>query len=139
MPPLDPTPLIQPAETVHVDTGRLHTVVQTVRRAFYWDEEPLRREIVTAAGLLKESLVVPLVLEQPTVEVFAEPLWWVTYAADQHGIDHDLPPIGGLFTAVDHLQDELSIQAPRTDRALAAALEAEYLLMLAEHTEASDE
>lgn len=138
MPTLDPTPLIQPAETVHVDTGRLHTVVRTIRDA-YLDGTPFRPEIARASGLLKESLVVPLVLEQPTVEVFAEPLWWVTYAADQHGIDHDLPPIGGLFTAVDHLQDELSIQAPRTDRGMAAALEAEYLLMLAEHTEASDE
>ena len=32
MPTLDPTPLIQPAETVHVDTGRLHTVVRAIRR-----------------------------------------------------------------------------------------------------------
>jgi hypothetical protein len=124
-------PLITPRETVTVDTGNLHTVVHTVRNAYHDHHEPFRPEIVQAAHLLKEFLLIPRVLDQPTTEVFAEELWWVVQAADDIGDAANLPPIGTLFTAVDHLQHALAQQADRTCRGLEAVLEADIILAVA--------
>ncbi|MCY9786853.1 hypothetical protein KIK06_23500 [Nocardiopsis sp. EMB25] len=123
-------PLIDPPERVAVDTGQLHTLVATVRLACHIDGTPFRPEIVTAADHLKESLLFPRILNNPTTEVLAEELWWVVQAADQLGNDRCLSPIGVLFTAVDDLALALEHQAPRTDRALVVLLEAEAALML---------
>ena len=124
-------PIIEPPQVVTVDTGHLATVVYTVRAAHHLD---YRREIVSAAGLLKESLLIPRILGNPTVEVFAEELWWVIQAAEELGNDQALSPIGVLFTAVDRLQYALDHQAARTDRGMVAVLEFECLVEAAAHT-----
>ncbi|WP_117198064.1 hypothetical protein [Nocardiopsis sp. TNDT3] len=129
-------PLITPREIVTVDTGHLHTVVHTVRNAYHFRGEPFRPEVVRSAYLLREFLLIPRILEQPTTEVFAEELWWVVQAADDIGDAANLPPVGALFTAVDHLQYALAHQAARTCRGLEAVLEADIILAVAlRHTD----
>jgi len=118
-------PIIEPPEAVTVDTARLATVVYTVRAAHHLD---YRREIVSSAGHLRQSLLIPRILGNPTVEVLAEELWWVIRAAEELGNDQALSPVGTLFTAVDALQYAFDHQAARTDRGMLAVLEFECVI-----------
>lgn len=121
-------PIIEPPQAVTVDTGHLHTVVTGLRAARHYDGAPFRREVIAAAGHLKEALLIPRMLGQLVVDVPAEPLWWVVRAADDLGDDRDLSPLDALFTAVDDLQYALDRQAARTDRGMVAVLEFECLI-----------
>ena len=132
---LDPTPLIQPAEHVTVDTAHLHVVVQTLRAAYHYDGTPFRYQIVASVDFLRGLLTPSLILGRTLVTVDAEPLWWAVHAADELGNDRAISPIGHLFRAVDDLQYALEQQAPRTRRGMAAALEAECVIEVAAHTE----
>ncbi|WP_433699084.1 hypothetical protein [Nocardiopsis sp. CA-288880] len=121
-------PIIEPPQVVTVDTDELHTVVTVIRAAHHFEGTPFRREIIAAAGRLKEALLIPRTYGQPVAQVPAEPLWWVVRAADELGNDRDLPPVGTLFTAVDRLQGALDHQAARTDRGMTTVLEFECLV-----------
>ncbi|WP_435107331.1 hypothetical protein [Nocardiopsis synnemataformans] len=132
MPYRDPMPLICPAEHVTVDTGHLHSAVTAVHHAVLDEREPFRYQVVAAVNYLRPFLTIPRMLDQPTIEVEGEPLWWVVQAADEIGCTYGLSPIGTLFDAVDHLGRALAVQAPATDRGLAAVVEAETTLAFVE-------
>jgi hypothetical protein len=135
----DPDMLIRPAETVTVDGGALHTVVTTLRAAAHG--EPFRHEITAATGLLREFLLIPMVLADHgplTVEVAAEPLWWLVQGGEEIGHEHGLSPVSRLFDAVDHLGTAITAQAPRTDYGLTAVIEAEVTAALCEHVIAQE-
>ncbi len=135
MPILDPTPLIQPAEHVTVDTGHLHVIVQTLRAAHHYDGIPIRYQVVASVNFLRALLTIPVKLGQEALTVEAEPLWWAIHGADELGNDRCMSPIGPLFRAVDDLGVALIRQAPRTDWGMAIALEAECVIEAAAHTE----
>ena len=121
-------PLITPPETVTVDTGHLYTVVVTVRAAHHRDSDEFHPEVVHAANGLRQSLIIPRTLEQTTVTVPAEELWWLVFGAEGYGCDHNLSPVSVFFVAVDALAFVLETQAPRTERGMFALMEAECLV-----------
>lgn len=128
-------PIINPPETVMVDTGQLATLVHTIHGAHWRHDIPFRREVLRSALMLRESLLIPTHLEDPTLKVNAEELWWCVNGADDLGNDLALSPIGAFFSAVDDLGVALLHQAPRTDRGMTTALEAEAWVEMAAHTD----
>ena len=128
-------PIITPPEEVTAETADLYVVVQTLRAAHHYDHIPFRREILRSILMLHEALIVPLHMEKSTVPVLAEELWWAIHGADELGNDRAMSPVGRLFRAVDDLGVALLHQAPRTDRGMTTALEAEALVEMAAHTD----
>lgn len=126
--------LIRPAETVTVDLGTLHTLVTTLGAAARTDEQ-FRAEIVASRrALLRTAAVSAYIAHGPlTVEVPAEPLWWLVQGGEEIGHEHGLSPVSRLFDAVDELATAIAEQAPATDYGMCAVIDAEATCALYEH------
>jgi len=121
-------PIIEPPEFVTAGTAETHTVAMVLWAAHHLEGTPFRREVIAAIGRLKEALLIPRMLDQPVVDMPAEPLWWATRAAEELGNDQALSPVGTLFAAVDHLEYALDHQAARTVRGMTTVLEFECVI-----------
>lgn len=126
--------LIHPPETVTVDLGALHTVATTLHAAARQGEQ-FRAEITAARRAILRGVAVPAYIAHGplTVDVHAEPLWWLVQGAEEIGHEHGLSPVGVLFDAVEYLTDAIADQAPRTDYGLTAVVEAEATCAIYEH------
>lgn len=122
-------PLITPPERVTVDLGALHTVATTIHTAARQGEQ-FRAEITAARRTILRGAAVPAYIAHGplTVDVHAEPLWWLVFGAEGYGCDHNLSPVSVFFVAVDALAFVLETQAPRTERGMFALMEAECLV-----------